>query len=210
VENTAKPQHHAMSLPLDPAARGRAPVNPDHNDAAASETSTSSLPSQPAPIVLPDAAIADDDGVDPFEPMPPPSPASATPSCNAASRGRKRVKELSDSLRSWMERHPKPYSTLEIDEALDSQSRRNKVFFNNFRKRCSKSEEGGAADRPTGFTVSRPEGGGAAEVAQMLDAGPSDWLHGLLGQSVERGSSADVEQEGIRPGGNPEAKRKFL
>ena len=132
-----------MSLPLDPAARGRAPVNLDHNDAAASETSTSLLPSQPAPIVLPDASIAEDDGVDPFESMPPPpSPASATPSCNAAIRDKKRVKELSNSLRSWMERHPKPYSALEIDEALDSQSRKNTVLFNNFRKRYARSEGG--------------------------------------------------------------------
>ena len=113
----------------------------------ASEFSLPTLPSVPrsqlAPIYLPVAPIAEV-YVDQFEEKPPPSFAAATPSCHAASMGKKRLRprDLTIALRSWMERHHTPYATLEekkkIAEALSIPVAKVTNFCNNYRKRFFK------------------------------------------------------------------------
>ncbi|KAJ1468849.1 hypothetical protein T484DRAFT_1983587 [Baffinella frigidus] len=122
-------------------------ANPNNNGAAVSEmsrpTSPSLPPSQPAPVPLPVAPIAED-YQDQFELTPPPSTEADTPSCNATRKGEKRLhpKELTQALRYWLERHHKPYATLEekkfIAGALNISVAQVTNFCNNFRKRFSK------------------------------------------------------------------------
>ncbi|KAJ1480588.1 hypothetical protein T484DRAFT_1956314 [Baffinella frigidus] len=123
------------------------PVNPDHDDAAASETSRptspSLPPSQPAPVLLSVAPIAED-YEDQFELTPPPSTEAVTLSCNATRKGEKllRPKELTQALRYWLERHRTPYATLEeknlVAGALNISVAQVTNFCNNYRKRFSK------------------------------------------------------------------------
>ncbi|KAJ1478871.1 hypothetical protein T484DRAFT_1903894 [Baffinella frigidus] len=120
-------------------------ANPNNNGADASEasrpTSPPLPPSQPAPVLLPVAPIAD---VGPFELTRPASSDVATPSGNAASKDEKRLrpKELTQVLRSWMERHHKPYATLEekkfVAGALNISVAQVTNFCNNYRKRFVK------------------------------------------------------------------------
>ena len=106
-------------------------------------TSPSLPPPQSAPVLLPVAPIAEDN-VEQFEETPPPSFAAATPSCHAASKGKKRLrpKELTMALRSWMEWRQAPYASLEekkmIAEALSIPVAQVTNFCNNYRKRFAK------------------------------------------------------------------------
>ena len=132
---------------LDNWAGWLEPVNPAHNDAAATSasrpTSPSSLPSQPAPVLLPVAPIAED-FVDLSELAPPTAPAAAHRSSDAASKGEKRLRprELTRVLRLWLERRQAPYASLEekkmMAAALDIPVTQVTNFCNNFRKRYVK------------------------------------------------------------------------
>ena len=119
------------------------PVNPDHTDAATTNTSRPTPPSlpplQPAPIHLTVAPIAEDD-VDQSELAPP-----SAPSLHPASKGEKclRPKLLTMLLRSWMERCPQaPYASLEekkmIAAYLSIPVAQVTNFANNYRKRFLK------------------------------------------------------------------------
>ena len=117
------------------------PVNPKHDDAR--PTSTSLAPSQPAPVLLPVAPIAEDYvGLSTL--TPPAAPAAAKPSCHAANKGEKqlRPRELTKLLRNWLERHQAPYVSLEekkmVAEALSISVEKVTNFCNNYRKRYVK------------------------------------------------------------------------
>jgi hypothetical protein len=116
----------ALEAVIDEWPVWRTPVNPDHNDAAASLA--------PAPVLLPEY-------VDLSEVTP---PAAANPSCHAASKDEKilRPRELTMVLHSWLERRPAPYASLEekkmIAEALSIPVTQVTNFCNNFRKRYVK------------------------------------------------------------------------
>ena len=122
-------------------------VNPECDDAAASNTSrstsTSFPPSQPAPALLPVAPIAEE-YVDLSNLTPTAAPAAANPSCHAANKGEKRLRprELTLVLRDWLERRQAPYASLEekkmIAEALSISVEKVTNFCNNFRKRYAK------------------------------------------------------------------------
>ena len=119
---------------LDDWAGWLAPVN------ASRPTSPSPPSSQPAPVLLPVAPIADD-FVDLTELT---TSAAATPSCHAANKGEKRLRprELTMVLRSWLEQHHAPYASLEekkmMAEALSIPVAQVTNFCNNFRKRYVK------------------------------------------------------------------------
>jgi hypothetical protein len=108
-------------------------------DSVSSDTTPSLNPWQPAPVLLPAAPIAED-YVAQVELIPNPSPAAATPSSDAASKGEKhlRPKQLAYALRYWMERCHTPYPTLEeqkhVAEALNIPVVQVTNFCNNFRK----------------------------------------------------------------------------
>jgi len=127
---------------LDDWAGWLIPVNRGHNDAAR-PTSPSSLPSQPTPVLLPVAPIAED-FVNLSELTPPTAPAAANPSCHAASKGEKRLpaRELTLVLRFWMERRQAPYASLAekkmMASALGIPVTQVTNFCNNFRKRYAK------------------------------------------------------------------------
>jgi len=128
-------------------------VKPGNNDADASEMSRATSPSLlPAPVLLPVAPIADDH-VDQLFEMPLPAFAAATLSCHSASKEKRlRPKELTKKLRSWMERHHKPYANLDekkmIAEALSIPVAQVTNFCNNYRKRFSK-----VGDKLTSYRV---------------------------------------------------------
>jgi hypothetical protein len=75
---------------------------------------------------------------------PPPSTAAATPSCDAASEGEKRLrpKLITAALRCWLEPSHKPYASLAeqklIAEALNISVSQVTNFCNNYRKRYAK------------------------------------------------------------------------
>ena len=74
----------------------------------------------------------------------PPSPAAATSSCDAASKGekRRRPKKITSALRLWVEHTQKPYATLEektfVARALDISVSQVTNFLNNYRKRYAR------------------------------------------------------------------------
>jgi len=118
------------------------PVEPDQSDAAARNmsrpTSPSLAPLHPAPVLLHVAPIAE-------SLTPSAAPATANPSCHAASKGEKRLRprELTMVLRSWMERCPRaPYASLEEKKmaagALSIPVEQVTNFCNNYRKRFLK------------------------------------------------------------------------
>jgi len=123
------------------------PVNSEHDNAAASNTSCPTSPffppSQPAPVLPPVAPIAED-YVDLSTLTPPAAPAAANPSCHAANKGEKRLRprEVTMVLRNWLERHQAPYASLGekkmIAEALSISVEKVTNFCNNFRKRYVK------------------------------------------------------------------------
>jgi len=101
-------------------------------------TSPSLPPSHAAPALLHVAPIAE--GLTPSA-----APATADPSCHAASKGEKRLRprELTLVLRSWMERCPNaPYASLAekkmAAEALSMPVEQVTNFCNNYRKRFLK------------------------------------------------------------------------
>jgi hypothetical protein len=122
---------------------------PLHNShSAASEISRPTSPpvalSHPAPVLLPVAPIAED-FVCLFEVTPPTAPAATNRACYTTSKDGKRLrpKELTEALRSWMERRQtKPYATLEekklVAGALEISVEQVTNFCNNFRKRFVK------------------------------------------------------------------------
>ncbi|KAJ1471559.1 hypothetical protein T484DRAFT_3509250 [Baffinella frigidus] len=132
----------AMGLFLDAdLLRWLDSVGSDNKKDAASNTSRptspSLPPSQPAPVLLPVAPIAEDYEAQ-VELTVNPSPASANPSYEAASQGEKRLrpKQLAKALRFWMERCRTPYATLEektlIAEALQLSVAQVTNFSNNY------------------------------------------------------------------------------
>jgi len=135
----------ALENVIDNWAGWLSPVNTDHTDAAASDTSgptaPSLPPSQPAPVILPFAPIAEDD-VELSGLTPPAAPAAANPSLHPASKGtqRPRPRELTMMLRCWMERCPQaPYASLAekkmIAGFLSIPVAQVTNFANNYRKR---------------------------------------------------------------------------
>jgi hypothetical protein len=107
-------------------------------------TSPSLPPSQPAPVLLPVAPIAED-YVDPFQVTPATAPSVANPSCHAASNSYTkplRSRELTMMMRFWMEMRRTPYATLEekkiIAAALAIPVTQVTNFCNNYRKRYLK------------------------------------------------------------------------
>jgi len=130
------------------------PVYPD-NDTAVSMSATadetlhpSILPATVLPpvahVLLPVAQTAED--ADQFEMADPavPTATAVTPSFGAGCKGVKRLrpKQLTQALRTWMERHRKPYATLEektaVAHALSISVPQVTNFCNNFRKRYFK------------------------------------------------------------------------
>ncbi|KAJ1478835.1 hypothetical protein T484DRAFT_1903895 [Baffinella frigidus] len=122
-------------------------VFPDHNDAAVSMTSRP--PSPTAPSMLPESVAAIVEPIVEAAPTPdeptPPEPTATAPSCSASNnKGEKRhrPKQLTQELRSWMERRRKPYATLEektaIAAVLSISIPQVTNFCNNFRKRYFK------------------------------------------------------------------------
>jgi len=132
----------ALEAVIDEWPGWQTPINPDHNDASITSrpTSPSSPSSQPAPVLLPIASIADEH-LDLSELTP---PAAANPSYHAASKGEKSLspREQTMVLRSWLERRQAPYASLAekmmIAEALSISVAQVTNFCNNFRKRYVK------------------------------------------------------------------------
>ena len=123
------------------------PVNPDHDDAATSNTSPPMSPppplSQTTPVLLSVAHITEDYADLPGL-MSPTAPAAANSSCHATSKGEKhlRPRELTILLRSWLERRQSPYASLEekkfVAASLSISVGKVTNFCNNFRKRFVK------------------------------------------------------------------------